>query len=257
MPRIVAVLALLAMTSLSRPAWAAGTPGVPQITGTVTYRLRIALPPNAVLRVQVQDVSRQDVAATTVAEATMQTGGKQVPLPFAVAYEESAVDSKHTYSVRATISADDQLLWTSTTSTPVITNGAPTHVDIDLSQVSATQSPVPLEGTAWKLIELGGAPLAESPQEREAELQLHAEGHRLAATGGCNRLLGSYELRGETLTLAPGAMTMMACPEPVMAQERNFTGALRATKSYRIAGDTLQLMDGGRIVARFRASALK
>ena len=254
--RIVAVLALLAMTSLSRAAWAAGA-APPQITGSVTYRQRIALPPNAILRVQVQDVSRQDAAATTLAEATMRTGGKQVPLSFAVAYEESAVDPKHTYSVRATISSGDELLWTSTTSNPVITNGAPTHVDIGLSQVPAAQSSVPLEGSAWKLSELDGAPPAAASQERQAELQFNADGHRIAATGGCNRLLGSYELRGEALPIAPGGMTMMACPEPLMAQERSFTDALRATKSYQIDGETLQLMDGDRILARFRASAQK
>lgn len=52
-------------------------------------------------------------------------------------------------------------------------------------------------------------------------------------------------------------MTMMACPEPLMAQERNFTDALRATKTYRISGQTLELRNGDRVVASFRADAMK
>lgn len=187
----------------------------------------------------------------------MLAGGKQVPLPFALGYEEAAIDVKHTYNVRATIHQGGRLIWTSTTSNPVITNGAATHVDIVLSQVAATQSAAPLEGTSWKFIALGGASTSGLSQEREAQIEFNADGHRITATGGCNRLLGSYQLHGATLSIAPAGMTMMACPEPVMAQERTFTDALRATKSYRIASQTLELMDGDRVVARFRADAPK
>lgn len=257
MHRMIAVICLLAIASVGEAAAGQSAAGPSQITGTVTYRQRIALPPSAMLRVQLQDVSRQDTAAAIVAEATMLTGGKQVPLPFAIAYAETAIDVKHTYSVRATIYAGDQLIWTSTTSNPVITNGAPTHVDIALSQVPATQSAAPLEGTSWKLIALGGAPTGALPQEREAQIEFNAAGHRIAATGGCNRLLGSYQLHGESLSIAPAGMTMMACPEPLMAQERNFTDALRATKTYRISGQTLELRNGDRVVASFRADAMK
>ena len=49
------------------------------VTGTITYRERIALPENAIVNVQLQDVSLQDVAATVIAETTITTPG-QVPI---------------------------------------------------------------------------------------------------------------------------------------------------------------------------------
>ena len=45
---------------------AAMTPLSASVTGTVTYRERIALPPNAVATIRLQDVSLQDVAAIPI-----------------------------------------------------------------------------------------------------------------------------------------------------------------------------------------------
>jgi uncharacterized lipoprotein YbaY len=101
----------------------------------VTYRERIALPPNAVLQVSLQDVSRADSAAAVLGEQTIVTGGRQVPIPFEIAYDPAAIDQRLTYAVRARITVDGQLLFTSTTATPVITRGNPTVVEIVLQQV--------------------------------------------------------------------------------------------------------------------------
>jgi uncharacterized lipoprotein YbaY len=48
------------------------------VNGTVTYLARIALPPNAVVKVSLQDVSRADVAAILLMSKTIATNGKQV-----------------------------------------------------------------------------------------------------------------------------------------------------------------------------------
>ena len=52
------------------------------LTGTVSYRERVALPPDAVAEVSVIDATVQDVAATVVAKTAVPSEGKQVPLPF-------------------------------------------------------------------------------------------------------------------------------------------------------------------------------
>lgn len=49
------------------------------VTGSVAYRERIALPPDAVLEVRLSDVLRQDVAAPVIAETTVVPAGRQVP----------------------------------------------------------------------------------------------------------------------------------------------------------------------------------
>lgn len=51
------------------------------VIGTVTYRPRIALPPNAVVEVSLVDVSRADAPAITLAGQSIVTGGRQVPIP--------------------------------------------------------------------------------------------------------------------------------------------------------------------------------
>jgi putative lipoprotein len=52
---------------------AAGNEAV--VTGSVSYRERIALPPDAVVKVQLSDVSRQDAPAPLIAETTVQPEG--------------------------------------------------------------------------------------------------------------------------------------------------------------------------------------
>ena len=111
----------------------------------------------------------------------------------------------------------------------------------------------PLENTSWKLVAVGNVPAIALPAAREASFMLHPDGHRLSGSGGCNRLLGKYELGVDTVTFAPAGTTMMACPEELMQQESDFVSALKMTTSYRISGDTLELRNGERVLARFVA----
>ena len=106
-----------------------------KVTGTVTYRERMALPPNAVVQVSLQDISRADAPAVVLGEQTITTGGAQVPIPFEIAYDPAAIDQRMTYSVRARITVDGQLLFTSTTATLVITRGNPSDVEIVVQRV--------------------------------------------------------------------------------------------------------------------------
>jgi heat shock protein HslJ len=78
------------------------------------------------------------------------------------------------------------------------------------------------------------------------------EENRLAGTAGCNRFMGGYTLTGEGLSIGPLASTMMACPDPVMAQERQVLALLEQVVSFSIREDgglTLVTRDGARIDA--------
>ena len=108
-------------------------PGVPAaaatatavLNGTVTYRPRIALAPGSVVVVRVEDVSLADAPARVVAEQTIRPTG-QVPVPFALSYDPATIDVRKRYAVRAEIrDADGRLTWTTTTHTPVFTQGGP------------------------------------------------------------------------------------------------------------------------------------
>ncbi len=103
------------------------------ITGTVAYRERIALPPNAVVTVTLEDVSLADAPSKVIATQSVETEGKQVPFAFELSYDSNSVKAKHTYSVRARIEVDGKLRFISDTRHAVITDEAQTHqVDIRL-----------------------------------------------------------------------------------------------------------------------------
>jgi heat shock protein HslJ len=85
---------------------------------------------------------------------------------------------------------------------------------------------------------------------------LQVQEQRLAGSSGCNRLIGTYEVTGDQLRLSPTGMTMVMCPEELMQQERALTTALRETSTYRITGQSLELFDGERLVARFESRYL-
>ncbi len=97
-----------------------------RLTGVVTYRERVALPPGSVVRVTLQDVSRADAPADVIDSQTVTTSGENVPIPFELSYDPAHIDPRNRYVVRAEIrDGAGGLLWTSDTAHPVITEGAP------------------------------------------------------------------------------------------------------------------------------------
>jgi putative lipoprotein len=105
------------------------------VTGTVTYREKIALPADAVINIKLIDASRADAPAVTISEQNIITGGKQVPFPFELKYDPSRIDTRMSYSVRAVITQDGRLLFTTDTTYRVITGGNPVSVELVLKKV--------------------------------------------------------------------------------------------------------------------------
>jgi heat shock protein HslJ len=102
------------------------------ITGVVTYRQRIALSDDAVVKVQLRDVSRMDVASQLLGEEVIQTNGRQVPIPYRVAYDGGEIDERHTYSMSVRIeNGAGKLFFINDTTVPVLTHGAPTK-DVEI-----------------------------------------------------------------------------------------------------------------------------
>ena len=138
---ILGVALVAACGPITPPATKPAGPSLPvsAVTGTVTYLVRSALPPTAVIEVVLQDVSRADAPAETISSQRIEANGKQVPFPYLLKYDPAKIDPKNTYAVRATIKDGDQLLFTSTQRYAVITNGAPTrNVEIVVEPVSSS-----------------------------------------------------------------------------------------------------------------------
>ena len=119
------------------------------LSGTVTYRERIELPPGAVVEVKLLDVSRMDVAAEVIAEAVIRSE-HQVPIRFELAYHPERIDQRHRYSVQARILVDGRLWFNSTQAVPVLTGGYPDVVDILLSGSRAVRRSSSLAPTSGR-----------------------------------------------------------------------------------------------------------
>ena len=231
-----------------------------EVTGTVSYREKIALPEDATIEVRLEDVSLQDAPAKTIGKMELHAAGKQVPFPFRIPYQPGQITPTHSYAVRATIFEKGSMIFVSTMSYPVITRGAPVSVAIVVSPVQASpaadaprQSNVPLEGTKWRLIDIGATPAAGGEGTQEAVMILTVVGKRMAGSSGCNRMFGTYHTRESSLHFDDVGSTLMACPGPLMKQEQELFKALKATTGYRIEGESLQLLKGTTVLARFRA----
>ena len=100
------------------------------VSGTVTYRERLALTADAMLVVELRDVSYADAAAPLIARQTIHGPG-QVPIKFKVEYNKQDIDSRNRYSVSARIvESDGRLAFTNDTAYEVITHGSPNKVDM-------------------------------------------------------------------------------------------------------------------------------
>ena len=102
----------------------------------MTYLQRIALSPDAVITVSLQDVFRADAAATVIGSQVQAAGGRQVPIAFEVGYDPAKIDQRLTYTVSATIQEPGKVTWRSPQAYKVITGGVPTTgVPITVEQV--------------------------------------------------------------------------------------------------------------------------
>ncbi len=114
---------------------------------------------------------------------------------------------------------------------------------------------VPLRGTSWRLLALGGETVEpQQPPGRAIELQLSAETLRLAGSSGCNRLMGAFSLEGETIRFSQLASTRMACSPELMALEGRFSDALAQVRRWSIDKRSLLLQDAcGKTMLLFQA----
>lgn len=133
------------MASLGAPARAvASAPATASsfidIPGSVSYPVRMALPPDAVLIVRVQDVSRADAPARTLAEQRIELAGQQVPIPFQTTVDRDLVGKKARLIVAARIEHAGKLLFISERRYPALIDGQPKRVEILMKPVNAGTS---------------------------------------------------------------------------------------------------------------------
>lgn len=219
-----------------------------KLHGSVLYREKIALPPEAMVEVTLEDVSKMDVKSTVLASQTLKPAG-QVPVVFQLSYDDAMVEDRGRYSVRAVIRVGENVLWRSTQSFPALTGDAPNSVDV-LVERMVERSEVALSDSHWLVVRMNGA---EVQSAKVPELDFGQDG-RVSGTSGCNRFTGSYTEGNGRLELGPLASTRMACPDALGQQETDFFQALSQVVAYGVrAGHTVLLGADGTVLMQLMA----
>lgn len=109
----------------------------------------------------------------------------------------------------------------------------------------------PLEGTAWRLVALPGAP--DPPPGTHATLVLEPDGGMAHGSTGCVGFDGFWQIAGTRLTLGLGQLAAGRCRTELQRLQTDYVEALRRAGSYRLRGDTLELLGARGVVARFVA----
>ncbi len=109
-----------------------------------------------------------------------------------------------------------------------------------LSSCAAAGSDVTLTGQVWVATELDGESILPDTSIT-AEFK---EDGTLSGSNGCNRYNTTYTVDGSSIQVnSPMATTLMACPDPVMAQEGVYMEAMGEAVTFEISGEELTLFD--------------
>lgn len=216
---------------------------------SIAYRERIALPPDAVVDIELLDTSRMDVAAERLASQRFRM--TSVPFDVTLHYDPALIDERMTYTVAARILSQGRVMFRTTEAYPVLTRGAGEDVALMLQMAAANDAAgetPPLAGTVWQVFEVGGeAVTADRPPTLQFE-----EGGAFGLFSGCNRFRGGAEIEGSEIAFGDNiAGTLMACPPEPAALESAVLAAVTETVLYDLTSAGLTLLnDAGFAVMR-------
>ena len=216
----------------------------PSVSGTVTYRERIALSPGAVVTVRLVDTSYADGPSELIGEQVIPDPGR-IPIDFRVPYSRDAIDPRNTYSISVRIEeTDGRLAFVNDTAYDVITRGNPTRVDMVLVMV---EPPPEMVDGEWN-------PSDDAPVEQPVDtVETHIiwEGseafvrvvYRVADVDGCYRR-GREEatLKGAVVDVTVTAWVPAPTPWAIDCSDRTLEldsivslgGSLEAGKTYSV-----------------------
>lgn len=124
-------------------------------------------------------------------------------------------------------------------------------------EIDEKASPMKLEsGSGWKLDKLVNSEKETVSVLQDTAITLLFQDDRISGKSGCNRYFADYKINGNDVTVGKAASTMMACPEPIMKQERDYLDQLSQVKSYAIKNEALYFRNNtGEVVLIFSAFA--
>lgn len=122
------------------------------------------------------------------------------------------------------------------------------------STAQGTQEPSASILGAWKLTAYGPADAPVPAVDGvEAGLTFNEDG-TVSGTSGCNGLGGDYSVEGDQITFGEFVSTLMACDDPIMAQEEAAHRVMTDTATYMIEGDTLTITNNDNVLVLTRGA---
>lgn len=103
-----------------------------------------------------------------------------------------------------------------------------------------------LAGTSWNVTsiysEANDAIVSnQDSEEAKQTISFDTEG-KINGNAGCNTFMGTYNVKDGKLSFGETATTRMMCAEETMKAESDFLAALNNAASYRITGNSLQIL---------------
>lgn len=237
MARRLVVLVLAAVVMSACAGGAGWQDKGSSLSGELVYRQRIALSPKAVIDVRLVDVDQ----STVVAQQEIRPQGQQVPIPFRLEYAASEFVTDNEHRLLATVRDDSgRVRWAADVPISVFDGGRDGGIRVRLNQ--ATFDDDALIGTQWRLMRIVHADgsVDWATAQKPSSITFNSDG-RVGGNAACNSFFANYELgdNGE-LRLGQAGATLMACPDPNLAQ--SFLQTLGQVESYVISGHQLRLI---------------
>ena len=243
----------------STPASVAGTNAAEEasitmqettIAAALFYRERIALPPGAVAVAALEVADSGDV----VAETREDLADRSVPVSVTLDVDPSQLPQEAGLVFRGSIEVDGAPVWQSEPQPVDLTSET---VDLGSVMLRAVEAPDvtsvnPPEASSlsgkWVVEDILGGGIID-----DSRVTLDFSEQRVAGKASCNSYQGTWSIEDGKLSIVDVAVTMMACPEALMNQERRFLDALNSADGMRF-DDTgaLFLTSGGDDLLRAR-----
>ncbi len=110
---------------------------------------------------------------------------------------------------------------------------------------------IDIEGPEWQLVELDGITVSPLAGERKPFLKFDAVKKQATGFAGCNNFFGGYQRDGASLKFGPVGSTRMFCSDLQQSLETEFFKALEKTGGWQLQDNTLLLLNGSEVLARF------
>ncbi len=203
------------------------------INGTVSYSESMTPPTSSKLYVRLNNISLADASSVNIEEQVFDLSERSVPVSYAFSIPKDTLKPKQSYAVQAEIrGADDGLLWTTETNSPVDSSKTSQTLDeilmISVKPVTASDNIMDLININWQVSGINGAAVID---KSETNLTFSADG-KLSGLAGCNRFNGDYKLHNAKLSVGPLAVTKKACLPEINGQEIQFLNAISSVDNF-------------------------